>query len=200
MSKGHASPALYVALANAGFFPKEELKSFRKLGARLQGHIHPVVPGVELATGYLGQGLSAANGLALGLKMRGSEARVYCIMGDGEIQEGQIWEAAMFAAHHKLDRLLGGLFGFLQGSLFPDSIMGLRISIEVLIAPIRSSGGMTSATSAPLGSVSKRRALLSSTPAISRDVPKGLTPPDWVYAYLKSQIFFDSSSRPMGSS
>jgi len=105
MSKGHASPALYVTLANCGYFPKEELKSFRKLGSRLQGHVHTGVPGVELSTGSLGQGLSVANGIALGAKIRKVNFNIYCLLGDGEIQEGQVWEAAMTAGHHKLDNL-----------------------------------------------------------------------------------------------
>jgi transketolase len=105
MSKGHASPALYVTLANRGYFPKEELGTFRKLGSRLQGHVHVGVPGVELSTGSLGQGLSVANGIALGAKMRKAGFKVYCLLGDGEIQEGQVWEAAMTAAHHKLDNM-----------------------------------------------------------------------------------------------
>jgi len=105
MSKGHASPALYVTLANRGYFPKEELKTFRKLGSRLQGHVHVGVPGVELSTGSLGQGLSVANGIALGAKMRKAGFKVYCLLGDGEIQEGQVWEAAMTAPHHRLDNI-----------------------------------------------------------------------------------------------
>jgi transketolase len=105
MSKGHASPALYVTLANRGYFPKEELKTFRKLGSRLQGHVHIGVPGVELSTGSLGQGLSVANGIALGAKMRKAGFKVYCLLGDGEIQEGQVWEAAMTAPHHRLDNI-----------------------------------------------------------------------------------------------
>lgn len=105
MSKGHASPVLYVTLANCGYFPKDELKTFRKLGSRLQGHVHVGVPGVELSTGSLGQGLSVANGIALGAKVRKADFRVYCLLGDGEIQEGQVWEAAMTAAHHKLNNI-----------------------------------------------------------------------------------------------
>ena len=105
MSKGHASAALYVTLADCGYFSKEELKDFRKPGSRLQGHVHTGVPGVELSTGSLGQGLSVANGIALGAKMRKSDFDIYCLLGDGEIQEGQIWEAAMTAAQHKLDNL-----------------------------------------------------------------------------------------------
>lgn len=105
MSKGHASPVLYVTLANRGYFPKEELKTFRKLGSRLQGHVYIGVPGVELSTGSLGQGLSVANGIALGAKIRKANFKVYCLLGDGEIQEGQIWEAAMTASHHKLNNI-----------------------------------------------------------------------------------------------
>ncbi|NIM02810.1 transketolase [bacterium] len=105
MSKGHASPVLYVTLADCGYFPKEELKTFRKLGSRLQGHVHISVPGVELSTGSLGQGLSVANGIALGAKIRKVDFNIYCLLGDGEIQEGQVWEAAMTAAHHKLDNV-----------------------------------------------------------------------------------------------
>lgn len=105
MSKGHASPVVYVTLADCGYFPKEELKTFRKLGSRLQGHVHIGVPGVELSTGSLGQGLSVANGIALGAKIRKSDFNIYCLLGDGEIQEGQVWEAAMTAAHHKLDNI-----------------------------------------------------------------------------------------------
>jgi transketolase len=105
MSKGHASAALYVALANCGYFPKEELRTFRKLGSRLQGHVYAGVPGVELSTGSLAQGFSVANGIALGARLRKAEFKVYCLLGDGEIQEGQVWEAAMMAAHHRLDNV-----------------------------------------------------------------------------------------------
>ncbi|MCQ9208387.1 MAG: transketolase [Omnitrophica bacterium] len=105
MSKGHASPVLYTTLANSGYFPKEELRNFRKLGSRLQGHVHIGVPGVELSTGSLGQGLSVANGIALGAKIRKLKFNIYCLMGDGEIQEGQVWEAAMTGSHHKLDNI-----------------------------------------------------------------------------------------------
>ncbi len=105
VSKGHVSPVVYTTLANFGYFPKEELKTFRKFGSRLQGHVHTKVPGVELNTGSLGHGLSFANGIALGARMRGKDFRVYCIMGDGELQEGSVWEAAMTAAHFKLDHV-----------------------------------------------------------------------------------------------
>jgi len=105
VSKGHVSPVVYTTLANFGYFPKEELKTFRKFGARLQGHVHTKVPGVEFNTGSLGHGLSFANGIALGARMRGKDFKVYCIMGDGEIQEGSVWEAAMTSAHYKLDHV-----------------------------------------------------------------------------------------------
>ncbi|MGI6685710.1 MAG: transketolase [Bacillota bacterium] len=106
LSKGHGAPVLYAALAEKGFFPKEDLFELRKLGARLQGHPDMKrVPGVEISTGSLGQGLSAANGMALAGKIDGASYRVYALIGDGECQEGQIWEAAMFAAHYKLDNL-----------------------------------------------------------------------------------------------
>jgi transketolase len=96
LSKGHAVPALYAAMARAGYFPEERLVSLRKLGSPLQGHPdRTALPGIEAATGSLGQGLSIALGMAFGLKLAGSPARVYCIVGDGEIQEGQVWEAAM---------------------------------------------------------------------------------------------------------
>ena len=105
ISKGHCSPVVYVTLANAGFFPKEELKTFRKFGSRLQGHVHVKVPGVEFNTGSLGHGLSVANGIALGAKLLKKDFKTYCLMGDGEIQEGSVWEAAMTAAHHKIDNI-----------------------------------------------------------------------------------------------
>jgi transketolase len=98
LSKGHAVPALYAVMAHAGFFPEDRLVTLRKLGSPLQGHPDRVaLPGIEAATGSLGQGLSVAIGLALGLRLRASPARVYCVLGDGEIQEGQVWEAAMSA-------------------------------------------------------------------------------------------------------
>lgn len=105
VSKGHVSPVVYVTLANAGYFPKEELKTFRKFGSRLQGHVHFKVPGVEFNTGSLGHGLSVANGIAIGTKMLNQKFKTYCLLGDGELQEGSVWEAAMSASHHKLDNL-----------------------------------------------------------------------------------------------
>ena len=106
LSKGHVCPSLYAALALRGYIPVEELKTFRAVGSRLQGH--PDInkcPGVDFTTGSLGQGVSGAAGIALAGKISGKEYRVYAILGDGEIQEGQVWESAMFAAHNKLDNL-----------------------------------------------------------------------------------------------
>jgi transketolase len=107
LSIGHVAPVLYAALAHAGYFPREELLTLRKLGSRLQGHPgrDHKLPGLELSAGSLGQGLSVATGLALAAKMDRKQWRVYSIHGDGELQEGSIWEAAMSAAHHKLDNL-----------------------------------------------------------------------------------------------
>ena len=106
LSKGHCCAALYAVLAEKGFFPEEELKEFRKLGSRLQGHPDlKKLPGIDMTTGSLGQGLSAACGMAIAGKLNNQSNRVYCIVGDGEIQEGQNWEAAMTASHYKLDNL-----------------------------------------------------------------------------------------------
>ena len=106
LSKGHAAPLLYAVLAMAGYFDISALKTLRKLGSPLQGHpCSRVLPGVEISTGSLGQGLSVSNGMAIGMKMDNIGARVYCLLGDGEIQEGQVWEAAMTAAHYKLDNI-----------------------------------------------------------------------------------------------
>lgn len=106
LSKGHAVPALYAALANRGFFPTEDMKTLRKTDSYLQGHPNmDKVPGIDMSTGSLGQGFSAAGGMALAAKLDKKAYRVYAILGDGELQEGQIWEQAMFAAHYKLDNL-----------------------------------------------------------------------------------------------
>ena len=106
LSKGHCSPALYSCLANRGFFPVEDLKTFRNINSYLQGHPDKnKVPGVDMTTGSLGQGLSVANGMAIAGKMDNKGYRVYCILGDGEIEEGQIWEAAMTSNKYKLDNL-----------------------------------------------------------------------------------------------
>ena len=107
LAKGHAAPALYAVLAEAGYFPKDELKTLRKLGTRLQGHPDSnLLPGVEVSTGSLGQGLSIAAGMAAGLRLNGSGAKVYTVLGDGECQEGQVWEAANFAAAQNLGNLV----------------------------------------------------------------------------------------------
>ena len=106
LSKGHCAPALYGTLAEKGFFPTEDIKTFRKFGSYLQGHPDMKgVPGVDMSTGSLGQGICAANGMALAAKLDGKDYRVYTVLGDGELEEGQVWEAAMFAAHYKLDNL-----------------------------------------------------------------------------------------------
>ena len=106
LAKGHAAPALYAALAHAGYFPVEELMTLRKLGTRLQGHPDcNLCPGVEVSTGSLGQGLSIAAGTACGLALDGKEGSVFALLGDGECEEGQVWEAAMFAAHYGLNNL-----------------------------------------------------------------------------------------------
>lgn len=107
LSKGHTAPGLYAALAHRGYFPVEDLKTLRKVGSYLQGHPDmKQIPGVDMSTGSLGQGISVAVGMALSAKMREKDYRVYTLLGDGEIQEGQVWEAAMFAGHRKLDNLV----------------------------------------------------------------------------------------------
>ena len=107
LSKGHVAPAYYATLAERGYFPKEDLLTLRKIGSHLQGH--PCIahtPGVDMSSGSLGQGISAAVGMALAAKLRGDDYRVYTLLGDGEIQEGQVWEASMLAGHRKLDNLV----------------------------------------------------------------------------------------------
>ena len=107
LSKGHTAPGLYAALAERGFFPKEDLPTLRHVGSYLQGHPDmKSVPGVDMSSGSLGQGISAAVGMALAAKIYGDDYRVYTLLGDGEIQEGQVWEAAMLAGHHNLDNLV----------------------------------------------------------------------------------------------
>lgn len=106
LSKGHTAPALYSVLAQKGYFPEEELKSLRHIGALLQGHPCIHIPGVDMSSGSLGQGISAACGMALAGKIDKKSYKVYTILGDGEIEEGQVWEAAMFAAHYGLDNLV----------------------------------------------------------------------------------------------
>ena len=107
LSKGHAAPILYAALAERGFFPTDELKTLRKLGSRLQGHPgYRDLPGIEASTGSLGQGLSVACGMAAAARLDGKSYKVYCLLGDGELQEGQNWEAAMFASQYSLSNLI----------------------------------------------------------------------------------------------
>lgn len=106
LSKGHTAPALYSVLAQKGYFPEEELKSLRHIGAMLQGHPCIHIPGIDMSSGSLGQGISAAAGMALAGKLDNKSYKVYSVLGDGEIEEGQVWEAAMFAAHYKLDNLI----------------------------------------------------------------------------------------------
>ncbi|MBE6844455.1 MAG: transketolase [Ruminococcus sp.] len=106
LSKGHCAPALYSVLALKGYFPESELKSLRHIGAMLQGHPCIKIKGVDMSSGSLGQGISAACGMALAGKLDNKSYKVYTVLGDGEIQEGQVWEAAMFAAHNKLDNLV----------------------------------------------------------------------------------------------
>ncbi len=107
LSKGHACPALYAVLSSLRFFPKEELSTLRKIGSRLQGHPYIGLPGIEASTGSLGQGLSLANGMAFAARLDKLKYKVYCLMGDGETNEGQIWEAAMTSSHYKLDNVCG---------------------------------------------------------------------------------------------
>lgn len=127
LSKGHACPVLYAALGESGYFDSAEYPNFRKLGSRLQGHPHRLkTPGVEASSGSLGQGLSLAVGTALGLRMDGKPNRVYCLMGDGELQEGQVWEAAMAAGHFRLDNLCAIVdYNGLQIDGQVEAVMGL---------------------------------------------------------------------------
>ncbi|MFA5499972.1 MAG: transketolase [Candidatus Omnitrophota bacterium] len=105
LSKGHGCPALYATLAEKGYFPKEDLWGLRKMGSRLQGHPQIGLPGIEISSGSLGQGLSIGNGMALAARLDDLPNRIYCLMGDGETNEGQVWEAAMTASHYKLDNV-----------------------------------------------------------------------------------------------
>jgi len=136
MSKGHGATALYSILAEKGFFPVEELMTFAKLGSRLQ--VHPdkrKVPGVEASTGALGQGLSIGAGMALAAKLDGRDYRTYVILGDGEIQEGQVWEAAMFASHYRLGNLTAILdYNNVQLMGYVSEIMGISPVKEKWIA------------------------------------------------------------------
>lgn len=125
LSKGHAAPVLYAALAEKGYFPKEELQGLRQTGRMLQGHPDmKKTPGVDMSTGSLGQGLSAANGMALAGKLDGKDYRVFVLLGDGEMAEGQVWEAAMASAHYNLDNVTAVLdFNGLQIDGTTDSVM-----------------------------------------------------------------------------
>ena len=128
LSKGHAAPALYAAAAEAGMIPHRMLSGFRQLGSPLQGHPHVLdTPWVETSTGSLGQGFSASIGMALGLRHRESPARVYAMLGDGELQEGEVWEGAMCAGHFKLDNLCGIVdYNKMQSDDLNENIMGLE--------------------------------------------------------------------------
>lgn len=127
LSKGHCCPALYATLALKGFFPTEEIKSLRHIGAMLQGHPDMKhTPGIDMSSGSLGQGISAACGMALAAKLSGDDYRVYTMLGDGECEEGQVWEAAMFASHYKLDNLTAIVdFNGLQIDGTVDEVAGL---------------------------------------------------------------------------
>lgn len=127
LSKGHCTPAYYTAMASRGYFPREELMTFRDLHTRLQGHPSNMhLPGVDIASGSLGQGLSVCNGAALAAKLDGRDARFYCMIGDGEAQEGQIWEASMTAPHHRLDNVCAILdMNEIQLDDFVDNVKGL---------------------------------------------------------------------------
>ncbi|MHC1684579.1 MAG: transketolase [Clostridiaceae bacterium] len=128
LSKGHVAPALYSVLAERGYFPKEELLKLRKFDCMLQGHPDmKSTPGVDMSTGSLGQGLSAANGMALAAKLDKKDHKIYVILGDGEVQEGQIWEAAMSAAHYKLDNVIAVLdFNGLQIDGSNEEVMNIN--------------------------------------------------------------------------
>ncbi|MDD6310448.1 MAG: transketolase [Firmicutes bacterium] len=105
-SKGHAGPAQYSAMAHRGYFPVEELMTLRKMGSKFQGHPNIKIPGIEMSTGSLGQGFSVAAGMAMANKLDGNPGRIYVVLGDGELQEGLVWEAAMSSAHYKLDNMV----------------------------------------------------------------------------------------------
>ena len=127
LSKGHASPGFYAVLARAGFFPREELSTFRQLNSRIQGHAHPMTPGVEMNSGSLGMGLSFALGCALAARLDGKDYMVYALLGDGECDEGEIWEAAMSAAHHQATNLVAIVDrNRIQNDRFTDQVMGLE--------------------------------------------------------------------------
>ena len=126
LSKGHASPGFYAVLARAGFFPKEELATFRRLNSRIQGHAHPMTPGVEMNSGSLGMGLSFALGCALAARLDKKDYMVYALLGDGECDEGEIWEAAMSASHHRATNLVAIVDrNRIQNDRFTDDVMTL---------------------------------------------------------------------------
>lgn len=127
LSKGHACPVVYSVMARTGYLPVDELVTLRKCGSRLQGHPScKTLPGIEVSSGSLGQGLSITNGLALAAKLNKKDYRVYCLMGDGEIQEGQVWEAAMTAAHYKLDNVCAMIdYNHLQIDGDIEEVMGV---------------------------------------------------------------------------
>ncbi len=142
MSNGHISPVFYSVLARSGYFPKDELATFRKLNTRLQGHptTHEGLPGVRVATGSLGQGLSVALGFAMQKKLDNDSSTVWALTGDGELQEGQIWEAVMFAAHNKLDNILVAVdFNQQQIDGSTEEVMG----ITELVSKFRAFGWLT---------------------------------------------------------
>ena len=127
LSKGHASPGLYAVLARAGYIGQDELPTFRKLDSRLQGHAHPMTPGVEMNSGSLGMGLSFALGCALAARLDGKGYLVYALLGDGECDEGEVWEAAMSASHHKVHNLIAIVDrNRIQNDRFTDQVMSLE--------------------------------------------------------------------------
>ncbi|MFY8019938.1 MAG: transketolase [Bacteroidia bacterium] len=137
LSNGHISPVFYSVLARSGYFPVEELKTFRRINSRLQGHptTHEELPGVRIASGSLGQGVSVAAGAALAKKLNNDSKLVYCLMGDGEIEEGQNWEAFMFAAHQKIDNLIVTIdFNGQQIDGSTKEVMGLGADIATKLA------------------------------------------------------------------
>ena len=138
MSKGHCCPALYVALAERGYFPEEWLWTLRDIDSKLQGHPDMnKTPGVDMSTGSLGQGISAAAGIAMGLKLDAKDCAVYCMVGDGELQEGQVWEAAMSAAHYKLDNLVVYVD---NNKMETDGLTSQIMNVEPIAAKFRAFG------------------------------------------------------------
>ena len=127
LSKAHACPVLYVTLAHCGYFPREELSTFRKINSRLQGHAHTMTPGVEMSGGSLGQGLSFGVGASIAAKLDGRSSRVFVMLGDGECDEGQVWEAAMAASHYRLDNLVAIVDrNGIQNDRFTSEVMDLE--------------------------------------------------------------------------